>query len=93
MGGGISGRFVCAARKRGDGIGRAGIGKGGKVMLVADGAGLSIGLLCEKRFETAFGELVELFPKKIYAVTLKGFLLKIQLFLFAFQIDKAILNN
>ena len=35
-----------------------------------------------KRIETAFGELVKLFPKKIHATSLKGFLLKIQLFLF-----------
>jgi hypothetical protein len=46
-----------------------------------------------KRIETAFGELVKLFPKKIHATSLKGFLLKIQLFLFAFQIDKALINN
>jgi hypothetical protein len=46
-----------------------------------------------KRIETAFGELMKLFPKKIHATSLKGFILKIQLFLFAFQIDKALINN
>ena len=46
-----------------------------------------------KRIETAFGELMKLFPKKIHAVTLKGFLLKIELFMFAIQIDKALINN
>ena len=46
-----------------------------------------------KRIETAFGDLMKLFPKKIHATSLKGFLLKIALFLFAFQIDKALINN
>lgn len=46
-----------------------------------------------KRIETAFGELMKLFPKKIHATSLKGFLLKISLFLLAFQIDKALINN
>lgn len=49
--------------------------------------------LFRKRIETAFGELMKLFPKKIHVTSLKGFLLKISLFLFAFQIDKAIINN
>jgi hypothetical protein len=49
--------------------------------------------LFRKRIETAFGELMKLFPKKIHATSLKGFLLKIQLFLLAFQIDKAFINN
>lgn len=49
--------------------------------------------LFRKRIETAFGELMKLFPKKIHVTSLKGFILKIQLFLFAFQIDKAIINN
>ena len=46
-----------------------------------------------KRIETAFGELMKMFPKKIHVTSFKGFLLKIQLFLFAFQIDKALINN
>jgi hypothetical protein len=49
--------------------------------------------LFRKRIETAFGELMKLFPKKIHVTSLKGFLLKIRLFLFAFQIDKAIINH
>jgi hypothetical protein len=42
-----------------------------------------------KYIETTIGEVEKLFPKKIHATTLNGFLLKIALFLFAFQIDKA----
>ena len=46
-----------------------------------------------ERIETVFGELIKLFPKKIHAASLKGFLLKISLFSFAFQIDIAVINN
>ena len=46
-----------------------------------------------KRIETAFGELMKMFPKKIHVTSFKGLVLKISLFLFAFQIDKAIINN
>lgn len=49
--------------------------------------------LMRKRIETVFGEISKLFPKKIHATTLEGFLLKISLFLFAFQLDKAFINN
>ena len=49
--------------------------------------------LFRKRIETAIGELMKLFPKKIHVTSLKGFILKIRLFLLAFQIDKAIINN
>ena len=49
--------------------------------------------LMRKRIETVFGEISKLFPKKIHATTLDGFLLKISLFLFAFQIEKAFINN
>ena len=42
-----------------------------------------------RRIETVFGEIMKLFPKKIHATTLSGFLLKISLFLFAYQVDKA----
>lgn len=42
-----------------------------------------------KYVETTIGEIEKLFPKKIHATNLNGFLLKIALFLFAFQIDKA----
>lgn len=42
-----------------------------------------------RRIETVFGEIMKLFPKKIHATTISGFLLKISLFLFAYQVDKA----
>lgn len=42
-----------------------------------------------RRIETVFGEITKLFPKKIHATTLSGFILKISLFLFAYQLDKA----
>lgn len=42
-----------------------------------------------RRIETVFGEIAKLFPKKIHATTLAGFSLKVSLFLFAYQIDKA----
>lgn len=45
-----------------------------------------------RRIETVFGEIAKLFPKKIHATTLSGFILKISLFLFAYQIDKAFLQ-
>ncbi len=45
-----------------------------------------------RRIETVFGEITKLFPKKIHATTLSGFILKISLFLFAYQIDKAFIR-
>lgn len=39
--------------------------------------------------ETTIGEVEKMFPKRIHATTLSGFILKIALFLWAFQIDKA----
>jgi hypothetical protein len=45
-----------------------------------------------KRIETTFSELKGLFPSKIHAVTLRGFLIKVLLFLLAFQINKAFFN-
>lgn len=45
-----------------------------------------------RRIETVFGEITKLFPKKIHATTLSGFVLKISLFLFAYQIDKAFIQ-
>ncbi len=42
-----------------------------------------------KYIETMIGEISKLFPKKIHATNLDGFLLKIALFLFAYQVDKA----
>lgn len=46
-----------------------------------------------KYIETVFGEIQKMFPKKIHATTLDGFILKISLFLFAYQLDKAFINN
>ncbi len=48
--------------------------------------------LVRKYIETTIGEISKLFPKKIHATNLNGFLLKIALFLFAFQIDKAFIQ-
>jgi hypothetical protein len=45
-----------------------------------------------RRIETVFGEITKLFPKKLHATTLAGFILKISLFLFAYQIDKAFIQ-
>ena len=48
--------------------------------------------LVRKYIETTIGEISKLFPKKIHATNLDGFLLKIALFLSAFQIDKAFIQ-
>ena len=48
--------------------------------------------LMRKYIETMIGEISKLFPKKIHATNLDGFLLKIALFLFAYQIDKAFIQ-
>jgi hypothetical protein len=45
-----------------------------------------------RRIETVFGEITKSFLKKIHATTLSGFILKISLFLFAYQVDKAFNN-
>ena len=44
-----------------------------------------------KRIETSISEIKALFLRKIHAVTLRGFLIKILLFLLAFQLNKALL--
>jgi len=44
--------------------------------------------LYRKRIETTFSEITARFPKKIHAVTPKGFLIKVVLFLLAFVFDK-----
>jgi hypothetical protein len=41
-----------------------------------------------KRIETSFSEINQLLPRKIHAVTLKGFLMKVYLFVFGFAINK-----
>jgi len=43
-----------------------------------------------KRIETTFSEITAYFPKKIHAVTIQGFLLKVVLFIFAFSLDKSL---
>lgn len=48
--------------------------------------------LMRKYIETTIGEVAKMFPKKIHATNLNGFLLKIALFLFAYQIDKAFIQ-
>jgi hypothetical protein len=48
--------------------------------------------LMRKYIETTIGEISKLFPKKIHATNLNGFLLKIALFLFAYQVDKAFIQ-
>ncbi len=45
-----------------------------------------------RRIETLFGEITKLFPKKIHATTLSGFIMKISLFMFAYQVDKAFIQ-
>ncbi len=45
-----------------------------------------------KYIETTIGEISKMFPKKIHATNLNGFLLKIALFLFAYQIDNAFIQ-
>ncbi|MDQ3747658.1 MAG: IS982 family transposase [Acidobacteriota bacterium] len=48
--------------------------------------------LMRKYIETTIGEIAKLFPKKIHATNLNGFMLKIALFLFAYQVDKAFIQ-
>ncbi|MDQ3374250.1 MAG: IS982 family transposase [Acidobacteriota bacterium] len=48
--------------------------------------------LMRKYIETTIGEISKLFPKKIHATNLNGFVLKIALFLFAYQVDKAFIQ-
>jgi hypothetical protein len=45
--------------------------------------------LMRKRIETVFSEITSLFPKRIHAVTLKGFLMKVSFFIIAFTLDRA----
>ncbi len=44
------------------------------------------------RIETTFGEIAKLFPKKIHATNLNGFIFKVFMFLPAFQLDKAFIQ-
>lgn len=45
-----------------------------------------------RRIETLFGEITKLFPKKIHATTLLGFILKISLFMFAYHLETAFIQ-
>lgn len=47
--------------------------------------------MIRKRIETTFSLISSFFPKWIHAVTLRGFLIKISLFIFAFTLDRAFL--
>lgn len=44
------------------------------------------------RIETTFGEISKLFPKKIHATNLNGFIFKVFMFLLAFQLEKAFIQ-
>ena len=48
--------------------------------------------LVRRYIETTIGEITKLFPRKIHATTYKGFVLKIALFLFAFQIGMTFIH-
>lgn len=43
-----------------------------------------------RRIETTFSEITALFPRKIHAVTIQGFILKVVLFIFAYSLNRAI---
>lgn len=45
--------------------------------------------LMRKRIETVFSQITALFPRHIHAVSFRGFLLKVSLFIIAFALDKA----
>jgi hypothetical protein len=46
-----------------------------------------------KRIETSFSVIAQYLPRNIHAVTFKGFLLKVFLFVFGFALDKALLTT
>lgn len=48
--------------------------------------------MTRKYIETVIGEINKMFPKKIHSTDVDGFLLKILLFVFAFQLDKTFLQ-
>jgi hypothetical protein len=43
-----------------------------------------------KRVETTISDIKKIFPRTIHAVTLEGLLIKLALFFFALQLNKAI---
>jgi len=44
-----------------------------------------------KNIEVTFSQITAAFPKKIHAVTPKGFMIKIVLFIFAFTLQKSVI--
>ena len=44
-----------------------------------------------KRIETMFSQISVMFPKRIHAVTVDGFLLKLVLFIFVFTLNEKLL--
>lgn len=46
--------------------------------------------MMRKRIETTFSEITAFFPRKIHAVTIQGFLLKVILFIFAYTLDRSL---
>ena len=47
-------------------------------------------LKMRKRVETTISDIKKMFPRTIHAVTLEGLLLKLNLFVFGLQLNKAI---
>jgi hypothetical protein len=47
-------------------------------------------LKMRKRAETTISDIKKMFPRTIHAVTLEGFLIKLTLFVFGLQLNKAI---
>jgi hypothetical protein len=45
--------------------------------------------LMRKRIETVFSQITNMFPRHIHAVSFRGFLLKVSMFIIAFALDKA----
>ena len=45
--------------------------------------------LMRKRIETVFSQITNMFPRHIHAVSFRGFLLKVSLFIIAFALEKA----
>lgn len=46
--------------------------------------------IMRKRIETTFSEITAFFPRKIHAVTIQGFILKVVLFIFAYTLDRSL---
>jgi hypothetical protein len=44
----------------------------------------------KKRVETTISDIKKMFPRTIHTVTLEGFLIKLTLFVFGFQLNKLI---